>query len=103
MASCFIGYPPPSLFTKLVFLVITRAQWKQSDNALALYGQSFKEWGYRAENVSLALYGMSFKELGFQMENVNTMFYSRNIVRLVKEKEDPVLEEEEKHGSDPPL
>jgi hypothetical protein len=46
--------------------------------------------------MSLALYGMSFKELGFQMENVNTMFYSRNIVRLVKEKEDPVLEEEEK-------
>jgi hypothetical protein len=36
------------------------------------------------------------------MENVNTMFYSRNIVRLVKEKDDPlVLEEEEKpagHG-----
>jgi len=68
----------------------------QTDNALALYGQSFKEWGYRTENVSLALYGMSFKELGFQMENVSTMFYSRNIVRLVKEKEDPVLEEEEK-------
>lgn len=68
----------------------------RTDNALALYGQSFKEWGYRTENVSLALYGMSFKELGFQMENVSTMFYSRNIVRLVKEKEDPVLEEEEK-------
>jgi hypothetical protein len=54
--------------------------------------------------VSLALYGMSFKELGFQMENVNTMFYSRHIVRLVKEKEDPVLlEEEEKPAGGQPL
>ena len=68
----------------------------QTDHALSLYGQSFREWGYKTENVSLSVYGISFKELGYQMENVTTEFFCKNSVRLVKKDEAKLEKEREK-------
>lgn len=74
----------------------------QTDHALALYGQSFKEWGYKMEKVSLKVYGISFKELGYQMENVTTEFFCKNIIRLVKVEEDATVEHDEEISTSTP-